>query len=339
MQRNNHAASELGAGKDVLSDVLRVIKLSAALFFQVEASSPWSVEVPESGSFAGIILPGARHVISYHVITSGSGWISTGEDSPLPFSEGDVLVIPHGDGYAMRHAPGHMSGLSTADSLEFFRAMAAGKLPFLVLEGGGGPALTRYVCGFLGCDSGPFNPLLGALPRLMRVPRSSNGRGDLLDRLIDIALSEAPRQGMGADCIRLRLSELLFVEVVRRYLDGLPPGQTGWLAGLRDPAVGRTLAMIHGNPARNWRLEQLARKAGASRSVLAARFTRLVGCPPIQYLARWRVQVAASLLSEGNARISAVGREVGYASEAAFSRSFKKIAAVSPAEWRAAGRP
>lgn len=324
--------------KDVLSDVLRVVKLTGALFFQVEASTPWSVEVPDARSFAQIILPHARHVISYHVVTEGSGWISTGGDQPVEFSAGDILVVPHGNSYAMRDSPGEVSGLSPADSLEFFRAMAAGLLPFAVVEGGGGPAHARYVCGFLGCDSGPFNPLLGALPRLMRVPRSGEGAGRFLDRLIELALSQASQRRPGAECIRLRLSELMFVEVIRRYLDELPPEQTGWLAGLRDPAVGRAIALMHDDPAHHWGLDELARETGVSRSVLAGRFTQFVGCPPMQYLARWRVQLAARSLSDGSARISEIGRDVGYDSEAAFSRSFKRIAAMSPASWRAAGR-
>ncbi len=226
------------------------------------------------------------------------------------------------------------SGLTHEDSLDFFRAMAAGQLPFVVTEGGDGPLLTRYVCGFLGCEARPFNPLLGALPPLMRIRRAAGAPSDLLDRLIELTLAEVPAQRAGAECIRLRLSELMFVEVVRRYLEMLPQEQTGWLAGLRDPAVGRAVALVHENPARNWTIEELARETGVSRSVLAARFMRLVGCPPMQYLTRWRVQLAARLLTDGLAKVSAVGRDVGYKSDAAFSRSFKRVAGVSPAEWR-----
>jgi len=328
------AAAPARHGEDVLSNVLRVIRLTGALFFRVDASSPWSVDVPEANSFARIILPRAQHVVSYHIIIEGSGWISIGEEPPIEFSEGDILVIPQGDPYGMRSAPAEQSGLSQSDSLDFFRAMAAGQLPFVVAEGGSGPAVTTYVCGFLGCDAGPFNPLLEALPRLMRIPRSSDASGDLLDRLIDLAIVEVPLRRAGAECIRLLLSELMFVEVVRRYLETPAPPQIGWLAGLRDPAVGRAIALLHDDPARNWGLAELACEAGVSRSVLAARFTHLVGYPPIQYLARWRVQLAARLLADGTAKISAVGRDVGYESEAAFSRSFKRIAGVPPAEWR-----
>jgi AraC-like DNA-binding protein len=332
------AAPSAAPDKDVLSDVLRVVKLTGALFFWVDASSPWSVEVPRADSFAHLILPHAQHVISYHIITQGSGSVSIGDGPPMESAEGDILVIPHEDSYAMCSAPGVRPGLSPEDSLDFFRAMAAGQLPFVVNEGGDGPLLTRYVCGFLGCDARPFNPLLGALPPLIRIRRAAGAPSDLLDRLIELTLAEVSAQRPGAECIRLRLSELMFVEVVRRYLEALPPEQTGWLAGLRDPAVGRAVALVHENPARGWTIEELARETGVSRSVLAARFTRLVGCPPMQYLTRWRVQLAARLLTDGLAKVSAVGRDVGYESEAAFSRSFKKLAGVSPAGWRSGRR-
>jgi AraC-like DNA-binding protein len=196
-----------------------------------------------------------------------------------------ALEIPHGFG--------------TEDSIAFFRAMAAGQLPSTVSEGGGGQPLTRYVCGFLGCDAKPFNPLLGALPRLMRLRRGTNDVSGLLDSVIDLTVGEASPQGVGAECIRLRLSELMFVEVIRIYLESLQPEQTGWLAGLRDPVVGRAIALLHEKPAFGWTLDSLARETGVSRSVLASRFTSLVGCPPMRYLARWRVQMAARLLADG----------------------------------------
>lgn len=323
---------------DVLSDVLRAIALSGALFFRVEATSPWAVDVPRAHAFARIILPGAQHVISYHIITTGSGWISVSDGRPQPFSEGDILVIPHGDAYAMRSTIDKGPGLTEDDSIDFFRAMAAGKLPFIVREGGGGTNSAMYICGFLGCDVRPFNPLLSALPPLMRIPRASPERGSLLDRLIDLTLDETMPTQIGVQCIHLRLSELLFIEVVRLYLESLGPEQTGWLAGLRDKVISRALSLMHRDPARNWTLQSLAREAGTSRSVLASRFMHLVQCPPMQYLARWRVQIAARRLLDRRIKASTVGRDVGYRSEAAFSRAFKRISGVSPTEWRDSGR-
>jgi AraC-like DNA-binding protein len=327
------AAGE-SAAHDPLSDVLRMVKLTGALFFLVDASSPWCVQVPHASVFAPIILPRARHVISYHIATEGSGWAGVPGDPPVRFAAGDVLVFPHGDPYAMLSAPGEPPELGPEETLDFFRALAGAELPFVVAEGGGGPDRAKFVCGFLGCDARPFNPLLDTLPRLMHVQRPADALNDLLDRLIELALAEAPLRRVGGECIRLRLSELMFVEVVRRYLETLPADKTGWLAGLRDPGIGRVLALLHERPSHAWTLEELARQVGMSRSVLADRFTHLVGHPPMQYLTRWRIQVAARLLADGASKVATVGREVGYASEAAFSRTFKKIAGISPAAWR-----
>jgi AraC-like DNA-binding protein len=250
------------------------------------------------------------------------------------FAAGDIIVFPHGDPYAMVSRPGGQVEFDAAASLEFLRRMAAGRLPFVVKEGGGGPERAEFVCGFLGCDARPFNPLLEALPRLLHVQRPAGDPHDLLERLIDLTLSEARISRAGGECIRLRLSELIFVEVARRYLATLEAGATGWLSGLRDPAVGQALSLLHERPAYAWTLRELARQTGVSRSVLAERFMHLVGYPPMQYLTRWRMALAARLLADGAAKVAAVSQEVGYASEAAFSRTFKRLAGVSPAVWR-----
>jgi AraC-like DNA-binding protein len=322
---------------DPLSDVLRTVKLTGALFFMVEASTPWGYEVPQARAFAPIILPRAQHVISYHVITRGTGWIIGPAGASRAFGPGDILVLPHEDAYAMQSAPDARHELTPGEVLGFFRAMAAGALPPVVREGGGGPGGAQFVCGFLGCDARPFNPLLAALPRLVHVRRPAGTGRDLLDRLIDLTLAEAWTERPGGECLRLRLSELMFVEVVRRHLETLAEGESGWLAGLRDPGVGRVLALVHGRPAHPWTLAELAHEAGMSRSALAQRFAALVGLPPMQYLTRWRIQLAARLLADGAAKVAAVGRDVGYESEAAFSRSFKKITGISPAAWRGRG--
>lgn len=321
-------------GKDPLSEVLRTVKLTGALFFLVDATSPWGVEVAHAGVFGPIILPRAQHVISYHIVLQGSGYASLPGISPARFAAGDIIVFPHGDPYAMVSRPGGPLEFDAVASLRFFREMAAGRLPFVVNEGGGGPERAQFVCGFLGCDARPFNPLLEALPRLLHVKRPVGDQHDLLDRLIDLTLMEAQISRAGGECIRLRLSELMFVEVARRYLATLEVSQTGWLSGLRDPVVGHALSLLHERPAHAWTLKELARQTGVSRSVLADRFTHLVGYPPMQYLTRWRIQLAARLLADGATKVAAVSQEVGYASEAAFSRTFKRIAGVPPAVWR-----
>jgi AraC-like DNA-binding protein len=326
---------------DALSDVLRAVRLTGALFFLTDASSPWTMEIPDGAMLARVVLPRAQHVISYHVVTGGSCWGGLLGRAPVRLDAGDVLVLPQGDAYVMSSAAEARGGPPPSEVLAFMRQMAAGELPFRVSEGGGGPDRVGLVCGFLGCDVRPFNPLLGALPRLLHLPRAAGAPGDPLAQLVALALAESRDRRPGGECIRLRLSELLFVEVVRRHLATLPAERTGWLAGLRDPVTGRALAVLHARPAAPWTLEQLAREVGASRSALADRFTRLVGQPPMQYLGHWRIQVAARLLADGAAKVAAVAGEVGYDSEAAFSRAFRRVAGVSPASWRAryAARP
>ncbi len=321
-------------GTDPLSDVLRTVKLSGALFFLVDASFPWGVEVPHAGAFSSIVLPGAQHVVSYHIMLKGRGWVNIPGVTSTWFEAGEVLVFPHGDPYSMLCEPNQPPEFDAEATIDWFRDMAAGKLPFVSKEGGGGEPRSEFVCGFLGCDMQPFNPVLSTLPRLLRIKRSRDGREDLLSHLIDLTLAEARQQRVGGESIRLRLSELVFVEVMRQYLETLPARETGWLSGLRDPAIGKVLVMLHEQPAHPWTLNELASRASMSRTALAARFSHVVGHAPMQYLTLWRMQIAARLLADSSMKVAAVGHEIGYESEAAFSRAFKKTVGVSPAAWR-----
>jgi AraC-like DNA-binding protein len=211
--------------------------------------------------------------------------------------------------------------------------MAAGKLPSTVIEGGSGPRGSQFICGFLGCDLRPFNPVLSALPRLLHV-RAATSAGDGQAHLIAFALHELRQHRSGQQVVKLRMAELLFVDVLRRYLETLSGEQTGWLAGLRDPLVARALAFLHEAPARSWTLDALATRVGTSRSVIAERFVHFIGRPPMQYLRDLRMQLASRLLVEENAKVVSVASAVGFESEAAFSRAFKKTVGLSPDEWR-----
>jgi AraC-like DNA-binding protein len=310
------------------------VRLSAAVFFRLEARAPWVIEMPDGATLARAVSRPARHVISYHAVIGGRGAGGLPGQRPLSLAAGDVLVFPHGDPYVMSVPEGLRGGPGPDEVLGFLGAMAAGRLPFVVEEGGGGRERLQLVCGFLGCDVRPFNPLLATLPRLLRVRGAGAPADDPLAKLIELTIAESREPRAGGECVRLRLSELMFVEVVRRHLAGLPAEQRGWLAGLRDPVVGRALALLHERPAHSWTLEELAREAATSRSVLAERFTHFVEDPPMQYLARWRMQIAARLLADSTRKVAAVARDVGYDSEAAFSRAFKKTAGVPPATWR-----
>ncbi|WP_029076008.1 AraC family transcriptional regulator [Kaistia adipata] len=320
---------------DVLSDVLSAIRLTGAVFYDVSARAPWVAEAPPAERFGGLVMPGAQHMIEYHVVTRGSCWISIvdrGDFEPVELREGDIAVMPQGDPHALSSRPGMRAEPQWSVHQ---RPPDDSMLPFLLKTGSDGPTETHLVCGFFSCDARPFNPLLAALPRFMRLGRSAGTPGSRLEQFIRLATSEAENKRPGSQSILNRLSELMFLEVVRQHMDELGADRTGWLAGLRDPLVGRALALLHATPARAWTLEDLAAAAGASRSALAERFTQLVGCPPIQYLTQWRMQIAARRLAEGGVKVAAVAQEIGYDSEAAFSRAFKKFVGQSPSEWRA----
>lgn len=315
---------------DTLSEVLRAVRLKGAVFFAVDASAPWVAEAASGRVLGPEIMPGIEHVIEYHVVTSGSCWGGLIDEAPVRLQEGDIIVFPQGDAHVMSSAPG-MRGTPEVDSV---RQALASRLPLAVAMHGGGKERAELICGFLGCDARPFNPLLSTLPRVLHVPRSVASSDGLLDQFVKLALAESTQHRAGGECVLARLSELMFVEVVRRYLSTLPAENVGWLAGLRDESVGRVLAKIHDRPAHDWTLDDLGREVGVSRSVLAERFTHFVGIPPMQYLAQWRMQLAATLLSTTSLSLAEIAVQVGYGSETALSRAYKRQVGVAPADWR-----
>jgi AraC-like DNA-binding protein len=326
-------------GGDPLSDLLRTVRLSGALFFVWEVSFPYAMPIPGGEAFAPTLLPGAQQIISYHIVTHGFCFGAVPGKAPFRLEAGDVLLVPHGDPYVMASSARGCAAarLELAPALAFFRQMAADARPSVVREGGGGKEFTRVVCGFLGCDLRPFNPALAALPTLVHLRRPAQARArERLEALIEITLAEVHEPAPGGQSVLLRLGELMFLEVLRRCLTELPNRDRGWLTGLRDPLVGRALWLLHRDPARAWTLAELASELGVSRSNLAQCFTRMVGEPPMHYLSRWRIQLATRLLSESAAKMATIAHDVGYGSEAAFSRAFKRCVGVAPAVWRAA---
>jgi AraC-like DNA-binding protein len=315
-----------GRPLDPLSDVLRAVRLDGAYFYTVEASEPWSVEIVAAKDLTPRVLPGAEHLISYHILTAGRCWGGLVGEPPVALEPGDVIVFPHGDAHAMSSAP----GLRTKGGPV---GVPPARHPGTVTLGDGGRIAAMFVCGFLGCDRRPFNPLLSTLPRRLHLPGLSSGWRESFARQV---VEECRARRAGADSVLTRLAELMFVEVLRRYIEALAPGQRGWLAGLRDEAVGRGLGLLHGDPAHPWTLDELADGVAMSRSAFADRFTALVGQPPMQYLAQWRMQIAAGRLTSGNAKVSTIAEEVGYESEEAFSRAFKRLMGVPPGAWRRA---
>jgi AraC-like DNA-binding protein len=313
---------------DPLSDLLRVVRLDGTFFYEVEASGSWSIDTVAARELSPRIMPAAEHLIAYHVVTHGHCYAGLIGEAQVELAPGDVVVFPQGDAHIMSSERGARVAhhVHSTISTPYAQTVVLGTEPSRDVW---------LVCGFLGCDRRPFNPLLEALPRQMHMPGISSAWLDSFTR----RLTEESRLGKpGADSVLTRLAELMFIEVLRRYLEELPPGQTGWLAGLRDELVGRVLRLLHSQPAHPWTLEELAREAGSSRSNVARQFAQLVGQPPMQYLTQWRMQVAANLLSQSGAKIAAIAAEVGYDSEAAFSRAFKKATGLAPGGWREARR-
>lgn len=336
---------------DTLSEVLRTVRLRGAVFYAVTVGPEWAVAAPASAEVAAMVVPGAGRVIEYHVLIEGTAWASLPGQTPVRMAPGDIVMFPQGDAHVMASAPGVPP---LPFSMDWMRATRALPKPLpLAIDGSAlawGEAARQpdgrsdIVCGFLGCDHGPFNPLLEALPRLLHVPADGDGawlRQAMLQAACGIAghgggpggISDG---GPGGGALAERLSETMFIDAVRRHAARLPEHATGWLAGLRDRQVGRALALIHADPRHPWNVAGLAGAAALSRSAFCERFTRLLGVSPARYLARWRMEVAATLLRRGQASVAAIAFEVGYESEAAFTRAFTRLVGMPPSRWRAA---
>jgi AraC-like DNA-binding protein len=317
---------------DALSDVLRVAHLTGGVFLHADFSAPWCVATRVGPEHCGPAIGPASDLISYHYIVEGELRIRIegALDESLALVAGDIVLLPRND----VHLIGSDLGLPAVSSHDLIRAPQDGGL-FSIHHGGGG-GRTRMICGFLGHDSTNDNPMLATLPPLMKLKAESSGAAEWIRSTFQYAAEEVAAGRPGSETVLAKLSELLFVEAVRRYADALPEGQTGWLAGLRDPHVARALAIMHRDIARCWDVDDLSREVGLSRSALADRFVRLIGVPPMCYLANWRMQVASLKLRRTSASLARIAEMVGYGSEAAFSRAFKKAFGTAPASWRRA---
>ena len=325
--------AQLDGTGDPLSDVLEAVRLTGALFFTVEAAPPWIAEAPQSSELAPVILTRGCHVVSYHIVVQGACWCRMAGMPAVRLEAGDILVIPHGDGYGLvqrsrsqrSSACRTIARLVPADGLwrpaerchrrRRGRADAACRLRFSRLR------RSSVQPGADGASTSAEDPAI-------------RDRPETLGPLIDLIVAESRHRRAGRRSVLLRIGELLFVEVVRMHLATMDSEGRGWLAGLRDATVGRVLALMHREPQRKWTLDELAHAAGTSRSVLAERFSHFVGETPMRYLAKWRLQRAAVLLLEGDSKVASVAQAVGYESEAAFSRAFKKETGAAPSGWR-----
>ena len=293
---------------DVLSNVLGAVRLTGAVYMEVSARAPWVAATPPVAEMG----PHFEHVIAFHLVMEGECFaqLADASEPPVRLEPGDAVLFAGGEAHSM----------FTLDAVQAGEA-----------EGEGEPV--RIACGYLGCDARPFNPIIGALPRTLHV-RCDSEYGSLIRELVRVALEESERPRAGGECFLAKLSELVFLHAVRQHVASLPPGAKGWLAGLRDRHIGAALGLMHGRPAEPWTLELLAREVGLSRSAFAERFTQVMGAPPMHYLGHWRLQLAARLLERDSISIAEAAASVGYESEAAFNRAFKKQVGVPPGAWR-----
>jgi AraC-like DNA-binding protein len=312
---------------DALSETLRVVRLVGAIFIQGQFSAPWCYQSPRADTAAPLLEPGAERVVIFHLITEGECFVEIDAEAPVLLSAGDVVVFPHGHAHRMSSQP----GLEPASGARLENVLA--RRPRKLVYGGGGRT-TRLVCGYLACDARLARMLLGGLPSLLKVSVRGSSAGTWLEASVQYALTEVHSPRPGGAGVLAKLAEVLFIEVLRLYMNEPGADRSGWLTAVRDRIVGAALTQLHARPAHAWTLETLARAAGTSRSVLAERFQHLVGSPPMEYLTQWRMLLAGNLLSRSNAPLARIAEDVGYQTDTAFIRAFRREYGMPPATWR-----
>jgi AraC-like DNA-binding protein len=312
---------------DALSEVLKIVKLRGALFFNAEFSAPWCLASSQSSRVAPLLCPGADHIIIYHYLADGRAYAQLSDGTRRDLGPGDVVIFPHGDAHILGNGAG-----KPVDSLKTFSKNLSSGLK--VARYGGGGELTRFVCGYMACDPNLSEVVLAALPSMFVVNLAHDSAGQWLANSIQFSVQEAGVPATGSDVVLGKLSEVLFIETLRRFIQNLPDQRKGWLAGARDPVIGEALALLHKNPAHPWTIANLAHQVGVSRTRFVERFRHFLSEPPMAYLARWRLKLAAELLVSSDANVGEIAAEVGYASEAAFNRVFKREFGCPPAQYR-----
>jgi AraC-like DNA-binding protein len=313
---------------DALSETLRVVHLVGAIFINARFTAPWCYQSPSADTAAPILEPGAERVVIFHLLTEGECYVELGNEPPVHLMAGDVVVFPQGDAHRMASRP----GIAPATDGAPLRKVLS-RRPRQLSYGGGG-ASTRLVCGYLACDARLARMLLAGLPSVVKVNVRGSNAGAWLESSVRYALAEARSPRPGGAGVLAKLAEVLFIEVLRLYMNEQREDRTGWLAGVGDRIVGAALNALHKTPAHAWTLAELAQVAGTSRSVLAERFQHLVGSSPMQYLTQWRMLLAANLLRSGNAPLTSIAEDVGYQTDTAFSRAFRREFGAPPATWR-----
>jgi AraC-like DNA-binding protein len=312
---------------DALSEVLKVVKLESAFFFNAEFSAPWRYRSPDACKLAPFIHRTGGHVIVYHLLLRGKAYAEA-RDLRLLLRPGDIVIFPHGDSHIFESGPSPR----TIDGENELQRIFSGGLKIARMGGGG--EVSRFVCGYMACEPQLSRVFLAGLPPMFKINIRDDQQGEWLENSIHHSIDQVGTNQAGGDAVLAKLCEMLFVETLRRYIVEMPAGQTGWLAGARDRDVGKALALMHSRPADPWTLADLARAVGLSRSVLAQRFRQYLGEPPFVYLTRWRLQLGAQLLASTSYSVAQIASEVGYESEPAFNRAFKRAFDQPPARYR-----
>ncbi len=313
---------------DALSDVLRTSQLSGGVYLHAEFSEPWCIGARTRVESCARFGMQPEHLICYHYVASGRLQVKCKGEEPIHVAAGDVVLFPRNDVHLM----GSDLSLAPVSVADILQEPKFGTL-FGIRHGGGGP-VTKVICGFLGTDDIASNPVIAALPPVLKLSVEEAGAAEWIRSTFQFAADEVSAGHPGSATVLSKLSEVLFVEAIRRYTESMSEEEMGWLAGLRDPYVARALALLHGDIAKDWMVEDLAAEVGLSRSAFADRFSRLIGKSPKQYLMGWRMQRASQMLTDSSLSISQIAGAVGYESDAAFSRAFKKALGAAPATWR-----
>lgn len=312
---------------DLLSNVLGSIRLSGAMFLRGDYSAPWALDSPESQDLSNLLAPEAERLILFHIIRKGRAWVSA-KTARVEAEAGDLVILPHADRHLMGSLPDSPKPIPIADLLP---PTPWHGIPVCRFDGGGEE--TGVVCGYLTCDELIFNSFLKSLPPLMCIRPPSGSAAELFNACVNFALDENKEARMGRVPLSSRVPEMLLIEALRLY-SSTTDSTSGWLAAAKDPVLRRALEKVHGDPGKAWTVAELASAAHASATVLTERFNSILGKTPTRYLTELRMQLAADALARTSNKIATIAESIGYGSEEAFSRAFKKHVGLAPASWR-----
>jgi AraC-like DNA-binding protein len=313
---------------DAISQILSGVKLDGAVFFSAEFSAPWGFSMPCASQMVARLAANAEHMVLYHLVVEGRALVELQDGESLELTPGDVVIIPHGDAHHMR------SGNATPPFPNYGITKKVTARDLSTLHAGGGGDISRFVCGYMSCEPYVSQTILGGLSSVFKVNIRTDQAGHWLEHSILHLVDEAASGRIGSEAMLAKLSEALFIDALRRHVASFPEHQAGWLAGARDPVVGKSLELFHSSVAHPWTISDLADQVGISRSALVERFTRYLADPPMTYLTRWRLQLAARSLERSSRGVADIAAEVGYESEAAFNRAFKREFGKPPGRYR-----